>query len=305
MCVSRVGIAWVAIAAACSSGAAAAELREALEQGSRSEKVAALAEFEKQTRLPSDLVAPLWTFVESEIATLERPLELADEADAVPLLADETPLAQLLADPAKHADRKHTLVGSIRVSNSYRGPAAELARSHLALEFTPLDERGKPAGARAYAYLPRSFGGLLLERLATRPSGPATRAIVRLEAALLTRDPRDANLLVATDWQLLHEGAWSEWEFAGLRAAFRVLPKGGRGAVPGLVELLADPAPKRPPTLAATLRTMCLGTLLNLEVRDRRQAASLLERKADAAKTAEERARLTKALVELRQSLAR
>src|SRR5262249_10931190 len=143
------------------------------------------------------------------------------------------------------------------------GPAAELVRSHLALEFSPLDERGKPAGARAYAYLPRSFGGLLLERLATRPSGAASRAIVRLEAAPLTREPRDANLLLATDWQLLRDGAWSEGEFAGLRGAFRVLPKAGRAAVPGLVDRLADPAPKRPPTLAATLRTMCQGTLLN------------------------------------------
>lgn len=305
MYVSRVVIAWVTIATVCSSGTAAADPREALEQGTRAEKVAALAELEGRTRLPADFVALLWSFVESEIVALERPLEVADHADAVPLMGDETPLAQLLADPAKHADRKHTLVGSIRVTNSYRGPAAELARSHFALEFTPLDERGKPAGARAYAYLPRSFGGLLLERLATRPSGPAPRAIVRLEAAPLTRDPRDANLLVATDWQLLHDGAWSDWEFAGLRGAFRVLPKAGRAAVPGLVDLLADPAANRPPTLAATLRTMCLGTLLNFEVRERRQAASLLERKANAAKTDEERARLTKALTELRQSLAR
>lgn len=277
-----------------------------LARGTRDEQIAALVALEQATKVPPEVVRPLWSFVQAEIVRRERPLPITSAADLLPLVGDETSLAQLQAEPAKYAGQKQIVAGSIRVANAYRGPAEDLAKTHLALEFTPLDEDGKKTGsARAYAYLPRSFGGLLLERLATRPGGSAPAAVVRLEATLLEPDPRYADLLVATDWQWLENGAWSEWEFAGLRAAFRVLPKCGRAATPGLVQLLAAEAPKRPPVLAETLRTMCLGTLLNLEARERRQAAALLERELPQAKDKAHRAAITKARAALRQSLAR
>jgi hypothetical protein len=282
------------------------EPRAALEQGTRDEQVAALVALEKATRLSPDLAKPLWAFVQAEITRLERPLKAVATAERIPLVGDETSLAQLQADPGKLAGGKLIVLGAVRVANVFRGPAEGLARSHFCLELTPLDERGKKTGVgRACAYLPRSFGGLLLERFATRPGGPITSGIVRLEATLFDPDPRYANLLVATDWQVLQDGSWSAWEFAGLRSAFRVLPKLGRAAVPELIALLAEDAPKRPPVLAETLRTMCLGTLLNLDARERRQAAALVDRELARAKSDAQRTALAKAQAELRKSLAR
>jgi len=283
----------------------APDARRALEHGERAEQIAAIESLEAKRELPAAWTAPLFAFVNAELVRQEQRLDCAEAADKIPFMGDEIALSQLQADPAQHRDSKRPLVGSVRVSSLYRGPAKDLAKSHFALEATPLDERGKRIGtARAYAYLPRSFGGLLLERLATAPSGKRETAIVRLEVSPLDAAPQHANLLVATDWQLLCDGAWTEWEFAGLRSAFRVIPKLGKAAVPGLVELLVrEPTPKRP-ALTETLRAMCLGTLLNLDAGERRQAALLIERAVTKQQGADRDA-LIRAQATLRESLER
>jgi hypothetical protein len=295
-----VPLVWLARALASAAG----DPRAALEGGTRDEKVAALVSLEQSPRVSADLVRPLGAFVRAEIARLEKPPARAASPERIPLADDETVLERLQAEPARFAGKKFRVVGTIRVSDVYRDELGAAARTHYSLALTPLDERGKKAGEVVHAYLPRSYGRLLIEPLAARP--PSSRSpIVRLEVTPLAPDPRHWNLLVATDWQFLQGDSWSPWEFAGLRAAFRVLPKLGRAAVPLLVELLSEDAPDRPPELAETLHAMCLGTLLNMEARERRQAAALLDRELARAASDAQRTSLRAALAELRKSLAR
>jgi hypothetical protein len=279
--------------------------RHALEHGTRAEQTAALVALEAKSELSADWAAPLFDFVNAEIDRLALPLDSAAAADRIPFLGDEISLAQLQAAPERYREHKGPLVGLVRVSSAYRGAAKDLAKSHFALEVTPLDEQGKRLGpARACAYVPRSFGGLLLERLTSSPAGRREAALVRLEVLLLEPSPQNAPLLIATDWQLLCDGAWTEWEFAGLRSAFRVVPKLGRAAVPGLVNLLSRKAVPARPALTETVRTMCRGTLLKMDARERRQAAALIDH-ALAKKQGAARAALLETRIMLRESLER